>query len=411
MRALQVAKLVVVLAAIGMATTELGAQPQSVSYQGELRENGAPVSGVARMKFVIVRTTTSLWSNDNSSVNGSQPATSVDVQVTSGIFSVLLGASPMVPLTADALAQATTAVLRIWVDAPPFNTFEQLSDVPLASAAFALQSDAAKRAIGNFPVRGDLYVDTPTGQRTVTVDPADGSTGGLVRIHDLDAGGQPKLSIELDSREGTAGGTISLHNGVEGGANPNQLTVQIDASEGTGPGQIILYDNQGNIAIELDAERSDGLSRVVADVVEINGGMDLSEQFDIDAGSGAVEPGMVVSIDPSVPGRLRPCAEAYDRRVAGVVSGAGGVNPGMVMGQRGSALTGDYPVALTGRVYCRADAAHGAIAPGDLLCASPTTGHAMKVTDFSRSQGAILGKAMSGLAEGQGLVLVLVSLQ
>jgi hypothetical protein len=33
------------------------------------------------------------------------------------------------------------------------------------------------------------------------------------------------------------------------------------------------------------------------------------------------------------------------------------------------------------------------------------------VTDHSKAQGAILGKAMSGLDNGQGLVLVLVTLQ
>ncbi len=35
----------------------------------------------------------------------------------------------------------------------------------------------------------------------------------------------------------------------------------------------------------------------------------------------------------------------------------------------------------------------------------------MKVVDYGRSQGAILGKAMSSLEDGRGLVLVLVSLQ
>jgi hypothetical protein len=35
----------------------------------------------------------------------------------------------------------------------------------------------------------------------------------------------------------------------------------------------------------------------------------------------------------------------------------------------------------------------------------------MKVADYRRAQGAILGKAMSSLASGKGLVLVLVSLQ
>jgi hypothetical protein len=35
----------------------------------------------------------------------------------------------------------------------------------------------------------------------------------------------------------------------------------------------------------------------------------------------------------------------------------------------------------------------------------------MKVTDHAQAQGAILGKAMSPLTQGRGLVLVLVTLQ
>jgi hypothetical protein len=35
----------------------------------------------------------------------------------------------------------------------------------------------------------------------------------------------------------------------------------------------------------------------------------------------------------------------------------------------------------------------------------------MKVTDYKKAQGAIIGKAMSSLGEGHGLVLVFVTLQ
>ena len=35
----------------------------------------------------------------------------------------------------------------------------------------------------------------------------------------------------------------------------------------------------------------------------------------------------------------------------------------------------------------------------------------MKATDHDRAQGAIIGKAMSSLEEGTGMVLVLVTLQ
>ena len=74
-------------------------------------------------------------------------------------------------------------------------------------------------------------------------------------------------------------------------------------------------------------------------------------------------------------------------------------------------MEGGQNVALSGRVYVQADASNGAIKPGDLLTTSATPGHAMKVAEPGKAQGAILGKAMSALKNGQGLVLVLVSLQ
>jgi len=69
------------------------------------------------------------------------------------------------------------------------------------------------------------------------------------------------------------------------------------------------------------------------------------------------------------------------------------------------------PIALSGRVWVRCDAAEKPIAPGDLLTTSATPGLAMRVGDYARAQGAIIGKAMTALPGGEGLVLVLVSLQ
>lgn len=144
--------------------------------------------------------------------------------------------------------------------------------------------------------------------------------------------------------------------------------------------------------------------------MQITGGADIAEPFDI-TGDISIEPGMVVSIDPDQIGQLRVSGQAYDRAVAGIISGAGGVNPGIIMAQSGTEADGEYPVALTGRVYAWADASNGPIKPGDLLTTSDTPGHAMKVSDYSKGRGAIIGKAMSRLEEGKGLVLVLISLQ
>ncbi len=191
--------------------------------------------------------------------------------------------------------------------------------------------------------------------------------------------------------------------------------VEIVTTElGNDGAQLTLRNAAGQATIILDAEfNAGGDGRITTEVLQITGGSDLSEQFDIRSGVNRTAPkaGYVVRIDADNPGELVVSSQAYDRTVAGVVSGAGDVQPGMLMGQQGTEADGQYPVALTGRVYVWVDASYGAVEPGDLLTTSNTAGHAMKVTDYDQAQGAVLGKAMTGLASGRGLVLVLVSLQ
>ena len=177
-----------------------------------------------------------------------------------------------------------------------------------------------------------------------------------------------------------------------------------------GGGYLQLRKGDGSGTITLDADVS-GEGRITTQVLQITGGSDLSEQFNIRSRHDAAKPGMIVSIDPGHPGELIVSGRAYDRTVAGVMSGAGGVKPGMLMGQAGTKADGSHPVALTGRVYCLADASQGAIEPGDLITTSDRPGHGMKASDATRWPGAVIGKAMTGLESGQGLVLVLISLQ
>lgn len=62
------------------------------------------------------------------------------------------------------------------------------------------------------------------------------------------------------------------------------------------------------------------------------------------------------------------------------------------------------PVALAGRVPVRVDASYGAIRPGDPLAASPEPGVAMK----ARRAGPVLGTALEGREQGEGLLMMLV---
>ncbi|UCD18399.1 MAG: hypothetical protein JSV44_05690 [Candidatus Zixiibacteriota bacterium] len=187
--------------------------------------------------------------------------------------------------------------------------------------------------------------------------------------------------------------------------------VVVDPVEDTNGPAIYMYNSDGVRTIELDAGYAGPDGRIITDELQITGGSDLSEQFDVNPIRTEVKPGLVVSIDPQTPGELQVSTDAYDKKVAGIISGANGVKPGMLMGQRGTEADGSYPVALSGRVYCWADASNGPIEPGDLLTTSTVPGHAMRVSDYPKAQGAILGKAMSQLDSGKGMVLVLVSLQ
>jgi hypothetical protein len=253
-----------------------------------------------------------------------------------------------------------------------------------------------------------LYTDTNPNTATVVLDGEYGGTaGGALLLRNSSGQNGIELVSDLTPHEQPE---------IRMFKPSGQRTVEIEAEESGAVAEgatIKLYDDAGNMTIKLDADygaASEG--RIITQVLEITGGSDLSEQFDVFSDeSQPIEPGSVVVIDPRSPGDLCVSTRAYDRRVAGVISGAGGVKPGMLMGQRGSEADGQHPVALTGRVYCKVDASYGAIEPGDLLTTSATPGHAMKVADPALATGAILGKAMTALEAGRGLVLLLVSLQ
>lgn len=144
-------------------------------------------------------------------------------------------------------------------------------------------------------------------------------------------------------------------------------------------------------------------------VLEITGGSDLAEPFEISENN-SLNPGDVLIIDETNTGKLKLGNVPYDSRVAGIVSGAGGIQAGLTLRQEG-VMEGTHNVALSGRVYVRASACNGSIKPGDLLTTSSIPGCAMKVTDRQLAPGATIGKAMSALEAGEGLVLVLVNLQ
>ena len=213
----------------------------------------------------------------------------------------------------------------------------------------------------------------------------------------------PKVLLEVN---GNSAGEIRARDS----AGLETVVIQSEEFAASGGAQIQLKDKNGVATITMDADHS-GSGRVLTEVLEITGGADLVESFTARGSEGGeIEPGTVLVADPDRPGELCVSGAAYDRAVVGVVSGAGGVRPGLHLAQK-DVLDGDTPVALSGRVYVKACAENGPIRAGDLLTTASLAGHAMRADDPDRAFGAVLGKALSGIDEETGLVLLLVSLQ
>ncbi len=285
-----------------------------------------------------------------------------------------------------------------------------------------------------------------------------GTTAPAFPLH-VNTGGYVATTIEsnnpagtwMDLRNGSAGGRywqlISTGSGNAGGAGNLLFSNGTIAGFTDATAMTITDSNDVGIGTLTPAAKLDVIGTARVSILQITGGSDVAEPFNVnsdeaterrsdegergrlvrtigeerDAASlqseiqnpkSKIEPGMVVVIDANRIGELRLASKAYDKAVAGIISGANGVNPGMVLTQAGSVADGKHPVALTGRVWCWCDAdAAGPIVAGDRLTTSDTPGHAMRVADDDQAGGAVIGKAMSPLASGKGMVLVLVNLQ
>jgi len=170
------------------------------------------------------------------------------------------------------------------------------------------------------------------------------------------------------------------------------------------------------------AGRFEGDVEVTGDIQLLNPmNADCAEDFDIfDSETNRVEPGTVMVLTEN--GSLESCHKEYDKKVAGIVSGAGGYKPALVLNRYSQSQNANQnkknktknkhrlPIALMGKVYCKVDARNSPIEIGDLLTTSTKKGYAMKADDHAKAFGAVIGKALDSI-KGVGMIPVLVTLQ
>ncbi len=139
--------ILILLAAASVGGALQAQVPGIISYQGRITVSSTPFNGSGQFKFALVNATgsTSYWSNDNTSVAGSEPTAAVTLSVASGLYSVLLGAN-MTAVPSDVFDHADVR-LRVWFS-DGVNGFQLLTpDQRIASVGYAMRAETATSAL------------------------------------------------------------------------------------------------------------------------------------------------------------------------------------------------------------------------------------------------------------------------
>jgi hypothetical protein len=368
-----------------------------INYQGQLTDSGGnPLDGTYDMQFLFYDAAT-----------GGSPVRTItknDVTVSHGLFSVKL----------DIWNEFRGRWLEVKVEGETLSPRQEILAVP-----YALSLKAGAEIRGSIDLKAALSVINtkvadiwPMSDSEIGIYGESTDVGGVAVYGNASyAGPDTHLAYQC--------GGYFVANGPKGyGVRGIGWTgVYGESTEdgyggyfkGQGDNACGIYARGGQDGYAADFKGNVIIRSLYTDdpVVELGQGLDYAEGFDV-SDKKDIGPGSVLIIDPDNPGKLTVSDKAYDSKVAGIVAGAKEFSSGVRLGPDQF----DYDVALAGRVYCNVDATESAVEPGDLLTTSAIPGYAMKVTDYELAQGAILGKAMERLEEGErGQILVLVTLQ
>ncbi len=320
-----------------------------------------------------------------------------------------------------------SVVMQLDSESPEWGSFLRLTNL-LGEHTVLIRSQ-----ISNTNQHGRIIVYDKNHQIGTVIDGGEGSTSGG-QINMYNASELP--TFQLDSQGGAfssgapggsfysmaagTGATTIVTNAQSTETRGAQMllktlnevnTIELLAQEGaTNGGALKLYNYAGDLTIELDADQgTSGKGRVITQEVQITGGSDFAEIFCV-SDIKDLQKGMVVCLDSENEGQLKRSTTKYDKSVVGIISGANGIDTGLMMSDTGTIADGDIPVALVGRTYVKTNVEGGEIQIGDLITSSSEKGIAMRAKNKRKTRGAVIGKAMTK-ADENGFVLVLINLQ
>jgi hypothetical protein len=255
----------------------------------------------------------------------------------------------------------------------------------------------------------------------MTILSSAGSLGrGTLEIGtDRDAGSQFAGVLAMFNHSANSGrresGSIYVQADASGTANDRGYSMQFLTKSNAGPlAERLRIDSSGNVGIGVHAPTVKldvaGDARFTGTVTGGNIQAKFQDIAEWVPANADLALGTVVVLNRERENEVQESERSYDSAVAGVVS----EEPGLLLGESGA---GKERIATMGRVLVRVDARQRPIAVGDLLVTSNVPGVAMrsepvKAGDvYMHRPGTIIGKALQPLREGQGAILVLLSLQ
>lgn len=339
---------------------------------------------------------------------GGQTGMGRELQGLSNIDLVLLGLGKDIGVS---LSAERVSAIRGVLLAGGFRTQRELNRMTLDDQRNTLIVEMAGHSNESVASYQAMRDDTLAGVGAVMVFLREGGIRNAAALKTMSADDQRNVAIvELD-------GQTRLGSRLQAVSNLDLVLLGLGADvfvpnelRGTSKtGDAVFGESVSGIGVHGKGRRLAGLFEGDIEVtgdIRLTNAADCAEDFDVSSLTGS-EPGTVMVLNGE--GSLSACQRAYDSCVVGVVSGAGDYRPGIVLDKQARAGN-RRPIALLGKVFCKADAQFGAIAVGDLLTTSPVAGHAMKAGDPRKSCGAIIGKAMRPLESGQGLIPIVIAL-
>ena len=245
--------------ALSLVTLASAQVPQMINYQGLVAVGDPPVNfeGTGEFAFALVNEdgSTSYWSNDGTSTDGSEPTAAVSLTVTKGLYSVLLGAN-MTAIPNSVFANSDVH-LRVWFNDGSNGSQLLTPDQRIAAVGYAMvASTVADGAITSDKLADDAVTTAKIANNAVT-------------------GEQLASGLEL---EGTFSGAISGTFSGDGSGLTNIPASAIVSADSPPPGMVLIPE--GDFLMGSDSGDSDEspphtvtVSAFYLDKYEVNNGL------------------------------------------------------------------------------------------------------------------------------------------